>query len=146
MGQMEIEKRDRELEIQRANRPLLEKFAEHTKVFEVEKVARLQREAQTLKRVGDEIFRCQQKVTAERTTRDADVVLMKDEWALITKAYEKEKEKFKKDLIRKMADVERGVDDEVRNRIASEEQLNTAVSEYTESIKDGLALVNRAKD
>jgi len=43
-------------------------------------VTRLQREAQTLKRVGDEVFRVQQKVTAERTTREASVVLMKDDF------------------------------------------------------------------
>ena len=56
------EKRDREKEIQRANKEILDKFAVHQKQFEVEKVTRLQREAQVLKRVGDEVFRMQQKV------------------------------------------------------------------------------------
>jgi len=42
---------------------VLDKFAVHQKQFEVEKVTRLQREAQTLKRVGDEVFRIQQKIT-----------------------------------------------------------------------------------
>ena len=45
------EKRDREKEIQRANKEILDKFSEHVKQFEVEKVTRLQRETQTLKRV-----------------------------------------------------------------------------------------------
>ena len=40
------EKRDREKEIQRANKEILDKFAFHQKQFEVEKVTRLQREAQ----------------------------------------------------------------------------------------------------
>ena len=37
-------------------------------------VTRLQREAATLKRVGDEVFRVQQKLTSERTTREAAIV------------------------------------------------------------------------
>ena len=41
---------------------MLDKFVVHQRQFEVEKVTRLQREAQTLKRVGDEVFRIQQKV------------------------------------------------------------------------------------
>ena len=44
------EKRDRELAVQRANRDVVDNFAEHVKQFDVEKVVRLQREAQTLKR------------------------------------------------------------------------------------------------
>ena len=61
------EKRDLEKEIQRANKEILDKFSEHVKQFEVEKVTRLQRETQTLKRVGDEVFRIQQKIGSERT-------------------------------------------------------------------------------
>ena len=77
---MENERRDREKEIQKANKEVLDKFAEHQKQFEVEKVTRLQREAQTLKRVGDEVFRIQQKVTAERTARESAITLMKDDF------------------------------------------------------------------
>ena len=61
------EKRDREKEIQRANKEILVKFSEHVKQFEGEKVTRLQRETQTLKRVGAEVFRIQQKICSERT-------------------------------------------------------------------------------
>merc|ERR1719310_441516 len=77
---MENERRDREKEIQKANKEVLDKFAVHQKQFEVEKVTRLQREAQTLKRVGDEVFRIQQKITAERTAREAAIVLMRDDF------------------------------------------------------------------
>ena len=63
---MEEEKRDREIEIQKANRKL-HLFNEHEKQFEVEKVTRL-REAQTLKRVGDEI-RCSRR--SQRSGRRA---------------------------------------------------------------------------
>ena len=42
---MENERRDREKEIQKANKEVLDKFAVHQKQFEVEKVTRLQREA-----------------------------------------------------------------------------------------------------
>merc|ERR1719152_997163 len=102
---MEDERRDREKEIQKANKEVLDKFAVHQKQFEVEKVTRLQREAQTLKRVGDEVFRMQQKITAERTAREAAIVLMKDD--------------FKAEMLRKMAAVDRDLEIETKNREAS---------------------------
>merc|ERR1719258_323257 len=111
---MEDEKRDRMLEIQRANQDILDKFANHQKQFEVEKVTRLQREAQTLKRVGDEVFRIQQKITAERSARESAIILMKDDFLAATKAREKADEVFKSEMLRKMAAVEKDLEIETR--------------------------------
>jgi hypothetical protein len=138
------EKRDREIEIQRANKEILDKFSEHVKQFEVEKVTRLQREAQTLKRVGDEVFRIQQKITAERTAREAAIVLMKDDFMAAHKAREKADEVFKSEMLRKMAVVEKDLEVETKNREASEEQLVNALNDYTRALQDGLRIVNRA--
>ena len=141
---MEEEKRDREIEIQKANKEIRDLFNEHEKQFEVEKVTRLQREAQTLKRVGDEVFRMQQKITAERTAREAAIVLMKDDFIAATKAREKADEVFKAEMLRKMAAVERDLEIETKNREASEEQLVNALNDYTRSLQDGLRIVNKA--
>jgi len=138
------EKRDREKEIQRANKEILDKFAAHQKQFEVEKVTRLQREAQVLKRVGDEVFRMQQKVTAERASREAAIVLMKDDFMTAHKAREKADEIFKGEMLRKMAVVEKDLEVETKNREASEEQLVNALNDYTQALQDGLRIVNRA--
>merc|ERR1719484_365766 len=128
---MENERRDREKEIQKANKEVLDKFAVHQKQFEVEKVTRLQREAQTLKRVGDEVFRIQQKITAERSARESAIILMKDDFLAATKAREKADEVFKGEMLRKMAAVEKDLEIETRNRQASEEQLVNALNDYT---------------
>jgi hypothetical protein len=141
---MENERRDREKEIQKANKEVLDKFAVHQKQFEVEKVTRLQREAQTLKRVGDEVFRIQQKITAERTAREAAIVLMKDDFMAAHKAREKADEVFKSEMLRKMAVVEKDLEVETKNREASEEQLVNALNDYTRALQDGLRIVNRA--
>jgi len=141
---MEEEKRDREKEIQRANKEILDKFSEHQKQFEVEKVTRLQREAQVLKRLGDEVFRIQQKITAERSGREAAIILMKDDFVAATKAREKADEVFKSEMLRKMAAVEKDLEIETRNRQASEEQLVSALNDYTRALQDGLRIVNRA--
>ena len=141
---MENERRDREKEIQKANKEVLDKFAVHQKQFEVEKVTRLQREAQTLKRIGDEVFRMQQKITAERTAREASIVLMKDDFMAAHKAREKADEVFKSEMLRKMAVVEKDLEVETKNREASEEQLVNALNDYTRALQDGLRIVNRA--
>lgn len=139
------ETRDREIQIQRANKEVVDMFNEHSKQLEVEKVARLQREAQTLKRVGDEVFRMQQKVTAERTTREAALVVMKDDFYAALKAREKADEVFKAEMLRKMAAVERDLDIETKARMASEEQLVAALNDYTKALQDGLKIVHRAQ-
>ena len=138
------ERRDREKEIQKANKEVLDKFAIHQKQFEVEKVTRLQREAQTLKRVGDEVFRIQQKITAERTGREAAITLMKDDFMKAHKAREKADEVFKAEMLRKMAVVEKDLEVETKNRETSEEQLVNALNDYTRALQDGLRIVNRA--
>jgi len=114
------EKRDREKEIQRANKEILDKFAVHQKQFEVE------------------------KVTAERASREAAVVLMKDDFMAAHKAREKADEIFKGEMLRKMAVVEKDLEVETKNREASEEQLVNALNDYTQALQDGLRIVNRA--
>jgi len=141
---MEEEKRDREKEIQRANKEILDKFSEHVKQFEVEKVTRLQRETQTLKRVGDEVFRIQQKIGSERAAREAAIILMKDDFIQTTKSREKADEIFKGEMLRKMSAVEKDLEIETRARVASEEQLVNALNDYTRALQDGLRIVNRA--
>jgi len=141
---MENERRDREKEIQKANKEVLDKFATHQKQFEVEKVTRLQREAQTLKRVGDEVFRIQQKITAERTARESAITLMRDDFTSAHKAREKADEIFKSEMLRKMAVVEKDLEVETKNRETSEEQLVNALNDYTRALQDGLRIVNRA--
>mmetsp|Transcript_22862 Transcript_22862/g.75808 ORF Transcript_22862/g.75808 Transcript_22862/m.75808 type:complete len:240 (+) Transcript_22862:386-1105(+) len=167
------EKRDRELAVQRANRDVVDNFAEHVKQFDVEKVVRLQREAQTLKRVGDEVYRVQQKVTAERTAREAAIVLMKDDFAAALEVRDKADEVFKAEVFRKaarrrhpfcthssrasspaltpdfsrqkVATVESALGVETNARLASEEQLVAALNDYTTALQDGLKIVHRAQ-
>ena len=141
---MENERRDREKEIQKANKEVLDKLAVHQKQFEVEKITRLQREAQTLKRVGDEVFRIQQKITAERTARESAITLMRDDFATANKTREKADEVFKSEMMRKMAVVEKDLEVETKNRETSEEQLVNALNDYTRALQDGLRIVNRA--
>ena len=141
---LRVSERRSTLQVLQAGGEVLDKFAVHQKQFEVEKVTRLQREAQTLKRVGDEVFRIQQKITAERTAREAAIVLMKDDFMAAHKAREKADEVFKSEMLRKMAVVEKDLDTETKNREASEEQLVNALNDYTRALQDGLRIVNRA--
>ena len=60
------------------------------------------------------------------------------------KAREKADEVFKSEMLRKMAIVEKDLEVETRNRVASEEQLVQALNDYTEALQDGLRIVNRA--
>ena len=56
-------------------------------------------------------------ITAERTAREAAIVLMKDDFIAATKAREKADEVFKAEMLRKMAAVERDLEIETKNRV-----------------------------
>jgi SF-assemblin/beta giardin len=45
----------------------------------VERVARLEREAQTLKRIGDDMFRLTERLDAEKNVRDAEMAQIRSE-------------------------------------------------------------------
>lgn len=141
---IEEERSDREKQLQRANKEILYSLSEHVKQFEVEKLMRLQRETQTLKRVGDEVFRIQQKIGSERAAREAAIVLMKDDLIVTIKSREKADDIFKAEMLRKMGAVEKDLEIETRARVASEEQLVNALNDYTRALQDGLRIVNRA--
>jgi len=48
-------------------------------------------------------------------------------------------------MLRKMSGVERDLDVETKNRMASEEQLVAALNDYTKALQDGLKIVHRAQ-
>lgn len=108
-------------------------------------MTRLEREAQLLKRVGDEAFRIQQKVAQERIKRDAEIVRMKDEFWAATKARDKSDEVFKSEVLRRIAIVQKEVDLETKAREQSEEQIVNAINDYTTSLEQGLRVINRTK-
>ncbi|KAG8458125.1 hypothetical protein KFE25_011680 [Diacronema lutheri] len=145
-ARMDEERENREREIQRHNHDVLSKFDAHTKEFEIEKVTRLEREAQLLKRIGDEAFRVQQKIAQERIHRDGEIVQMKDEFWAATKSRDKADEVFKSEMLRKMGVVQRELDVETKARELSEEQLVNAINDYTKALQDGLRVINRTRD
>lgn len=110
-----------------------------------EQVTRLEREAQLLKRIGDEAFRIQQKIAQERIHRDGEMVQMKDEFWAATKTRDKADEVFKSEMLRKMAVVQRELDVETKARELSEEQLVNAINDYTKSLQEGLHVINRTR-
>lgn len=108
-------------------------------------VTRLEREAQLLKRIGDEAFRVQQKIAQERIHRDGEIVQMKDEFWAATKSRDKADEVFKSEMLRKMGVVQRELDVETKARELSEEQLVNAINDYTKALQDGLRVINRTR-
>ena len=71
-------------------------------------------------------------------------VQMKDDFMAAIKARDKADEIFKAEMLRKMAVVERDLEQEAATREASEEQLINALNEYTKALQDGLKIVNHA--
>ena len=133
---------NRDAQIQQSVSHIIENFETHSKQFEIEKVTRMQRESLTLKRVGDEVFRMEQKVAAERLAREAALTQMKDEFWVALEARIRADEKFKADMERSVSVVERRLESETSARLECEDSLSRSVAEYAHSMRAGIESIH----
>merc|ERR1711998_25971 len=73
------EKTARQAEVQENNTLILKQIQDLRTAFEMERVSRLEREAQILKRIGEDKQQLLEKLDAERMSRESSVNVVRDE-------------------------------------------------------------------
>merc|ERR1711934_66912 len=77
--QQEKEKEQRQKELEENNAVILKQVHDFRTAFEMERVSRLEREAQILKRIGEDKQQLLEKLDAERMSRESSVNVVRDE-------------------------------------------------------------------
>eukprot|EP00898_Chlorokybus_atmophyticus_P004769 jgi/Chlat1/5293/Chrsp35S05195 len=109
---------------------------------EDERVARLEREAVVLKRVGEDVLRVQEKVDAERVAREAAVAKVASEVGESLAARARADEAFRAETAAELTTLKALVASEREERVSEDDQIVQALNDYTRALQDGLRLVN----
>ena len=102
-GGLREEREQRRVDVEHLAQSVVAKVDECQAGIDDERVNRLDREAQTLKRVGEDIFRLQEKVDTERGVREASVAQLSSELTAVTRRKDTHDDKFQTIVLTEIA-------------------------------------------
>lgn len=137
------ERTQRRMDVEKLAELVVEKLGECQSGIDDERVQRLEREAVTLKRVGEDVLRISSKVDETQSlTEDMHAKMQSDIDSLQQKENETESS-FQGMVLSEIATIKRALNEEKSERVCEDERIVLAVNEYTKAMQDGLKLVNR---
>lgn len=116
-------------------------FDEVKNSIDAEKVARLEKETQILKKMADDANRAQERTEHERQAREQSLVALREE------AHKKEVEKlkheqvFKQQVVEEMDMIRHSVKQEAATREANEEHIVATVDQIVQQVQESLSIV-----
>lgn len=143
-GGLREEREQRRVDVEHLAQSVVAKVDECQAGIDDERVHRLEREAQTLKRVGEDIYRLSEKVDTERGAREASVAQLATELASVTRRADTHDDKFQTIVLTEIAALKGALNAEKEERVAEDEQIVHAINDYTRALQDGLRIVNQS--
>ena len=138
------EAEQRRVDIEHLAQGVAAKIDETREAVDDEKVARLEREAQILKRTGEDVFRLQEKIDSESLRREEQFNLIQATLTDTLATNQNREEQFRSLVLGEVATLKNGLQVEVEERQADDEQIVLAINAYTKALQDGLRIVNTA--
>mmetsp|Transcript_7855 Transcript_7855/g.26087 ORF Transcript_7855/g.26087 Transcript_7855/m.26087 type:complete len:293 (-) Transcript_7855:597-1475(-) len=136
------EREQRRVDVEHLAQNVVAKVEECKAGLDDERVNRLEREAETLKRVGEEMFRLQEKVDNERGQREATTQSLATELQNMSRARGSSDEKFEAHVLSEMSNLKNALLLEREERCTEDEQIVVALNATTAALQDGLRIVN----
>lgn len=102
----------------------------------------LEREAQSLKRIGDEVYHLQQQMDGERLTRETTLGQLQSELQQLLSGRHAIDEKFQQLVLEEISTLKGDIDLERSERLQEDDQIVVAINEYTLALQDGLRIVS----
>jgi Skp family chaperone for outer membrane proteins len=138
------EREQRRVDVEHLAQSVVAKVDECQTSIDDERVERLEREANTLKRVGEDIFKLQEKVDVERAAREGGVNALREQLEGITRRADTHDDKFQTIALTEIASLKSALNAEKEERVAEDEQIVHAINDYTRALQDGLRIVNQS--
>jgi len=140
---LEEEKVARRIVIERERLRLLKTVDDFEKQLELEKVDRLAREVDMLRKVSEEVSDLQGKFDGERVRREYTLGHERDENDRIDAMRDEPDAVFKANMVRRMVAATKDIREETAKRLHSEHHFVAALESYTKSLQGGLRMVNK---
>ena len=138
------EREQRRVDVEHLAQSVVARVDECQASVDDERVQRLEREAATLKRVGEDVIRLQEKVDGERGVREAAMAELGTIIDAVVRRQETHDDKFQTVVLTEIAAIKGALNAEKEERVAEDEQIVHAINDYTRALQDGLRIVNQS--
>eukprot|EP00756_Hemistasia_phaeocysticola_P057674 Hpha_TRINITY_DN3427_c0_g1::TRINITY_DN3427_c0_g1_i1::g.32661::m.32661 len=133
------------------NRQLLEKLSQSVNqevknirsTLDHEKVLRMEKEAQLLRKSAEDVYQLQEKLNAEKSAREVGLNGLRDAIAKFSKERTKEDEKFKSGVVSDVQQLKAAVRCEHDERKESEEQMVNTIDQVVKQVNEALQVVSK---
>eukprot|EP00878_Enallax_costatus_P018289 GHUV01019247.1.p1 GENE.GHUV01019247.1~~GHUV01019247.1.p1 ORF type:complete len:224 (+),score=76.17 GHUV01019247.1:41-673(+) len=136
------EERDqRRADIEHLASSLVSKVNECVAAIDEERVARVETETKTVRQVGQDMLRLQERLEAEKATRDGDINQLRSEIHEVLGNRNVSDEKFQAVVLDEVASLKNALAVERDERVAEDDEIVAAVNDYTRALQDGLRIL-----
>ena len=140
------ERKQRREDVERLAEHVVERVEECQSGIDDERVARLEREALTLKRVGEDVLRIAGKVDEEGAARERGVGALRSDLDALRSKDTAEADAFQTLVLSDLAAIKTALNEEKRERVGEDERIVGALNAYARITQESLKLVNRSDD
>lgn len=136
------EERDqRRADIEHLASQLVNKVNECVGALDEERAVRMDLEAKLVKQVGQDMYRVQEKIEAEKTMREQELAQLRTEIHEVLGNRNVADEKFQAVVLDEISNLKAAIQLEREERVAEDDEIVQAVNDYTRALQDGLRIV-----
>lgn len=135
------EREQRRADIEHLAGSLVNKVNECVAAIDEERVARVEMETKTVRQVGQDLLRLQERLETEKTARESDVNQLRSEVHEVLGNRNMTDEKFQAVVLDEIAGLKTAVAVEREERVAEDDEIVAAVNDYTRALQDGLRIL-----
>mmetsp|Transcript_27178 Transcript_27178/g.69192 ORF Transcript_27178/g.69192 Transcript_27178/m.69192 type:complete len:278 (-) Transcript_27178:593-1426(-) len=136
------EREQRRNDIEHLATSLVGKVNECVSALDEERTARVHEQSIGLKRFGEDLMTLQQRLDAEKLSRDAEVGGLRTEIHDVLGNRSASDDQFKNATLDELAQLKSALALEREERIAEDDEIVQAINDYTKALQEGLKLVN----
>ena len=137
------ERTERASEVELMGGTLGKRMEEHASALDDERLSRLEREAELINRLGNEMTEIRAKVDAERNTRESAVGKLATVIEEVRHQSAAEEGDFHAVVLEELSALKAGLQKERAERAEEDELIVQAVGEYSKTIQNGLRIANQ---
>ncbi|GBF88940.1 SF-assemblin [Raphidocelis subcapitata] len=135
------EREQRRGDVEHLAATLVGKVNECVAALDEERVSRVEAETKTVRQVGADLLRLQERVDAEKGAREAELGQLRGEVHEVLGNRNVTDEKFQAVVLEELAALKTAVAAEREERVAEDDEIIMAVNDYTKALQDGLRIV-----
>jgi len=136
------EREQRRSDIEHLATNLVNKVNECVSALDEERNNRVQEQAISLKRFGEDLISIQQRVEQEKVVREADLGSLRAELHEVLGSRNIADDQFKNASLDEISNLKAALQLEREERIAEDDEIVQAINDYTKALQEGLKLVN----